>query len=131
MRRNAGLSVIEILIIIVCICAVVLFLGVGFRPRYERAKIRCTSNLRSLGTAMHLYLIKYGDQSCFPEPANAFRGDCFLAILYWKDIVQESKGMPGNERRRRHSAAAAGGGERLHRHRHGRRRRGGVDLRRE
>ena len=93
MRRNAGLSVIEILIIIVCICAVTLFFAIGMRHggRTPAYRTRCTSNLKCLGTAMHLYRNKFGDMSYFAEPANAFRGDCFLAILYWKNIAQEPK----------------------------------------
>ena len=93
MRRNAGLSVTEILIIIVCICAVILFFGIGMRHggRTQSHTTRCMSNLKCLGTAMHLYLNKYGDMAYFAEPANAFRGDEFVVTLFWKDIVQEPK----------------------------------------
>ena len=98
MRRtrhtNAGLSVIEILIIIVCICAVVLF-AAEFLARISGSghpvKARCKNQLRCLGTAMNIYLTKLGADSCFAEPADAFRGDEFIVILFWKDIVREAE----------------------------------------
>ena len=40
---------------------------------------------------MHIYLGKYGGGGTFPEPAEYFRGDEFLAILYWKGIVPEPR----------------------------------------
>ncbi|MFH1732111.1 MAG: hypothetical protein ABIF82_10745 [Planctomycetota bacterium] len=93
--RNAGLSVIEILIIIICICAVVLFAGFFMRPisspHGSARKARCKNNLKALGCAMHLYLNKFGDMAYFAEPANAFRGDEFFVTLFWTDIVQEPK----------------------------------------
>jgi len=61
------------------------------RARSEARRVRCTSNLRQLGTAMNMYLTKYGADSCFAEPADAFRGDEFVTTLFWTGIVQEAE----------------------------------------
>jgi len=92
MRKHKGFTIIELLVVIaiIAILAGMLLPALG-RARDEARKVRCTSNLKQLGTAMHLYLNKYGDMSSFAEPAGAFRGDEFLCILFWKDIVQEPK----------------------------------------
>ena len=93
-RANAGLSAIEILIIIVCICAVILFVGLvaPFSGRgIPSRRLSCMSNLKQLGTAMNIYLMKFGDDSYFAEPADAFRGDEFVVTLFWTNIVMEPK----------------------------------------
>ena len=94
MRRtkdaNAGLSAIEILIIIVCICFLALMVLPALRHReYSRRHGSCKSNLKQLGTAMNIYLTKFGGDAHFAEPAAAFRGDEFVGILFWKGIVGE------------------------------------------
>ena len=94
-HANAGLSAIEILIVILCICAVVL-LGQFFmrplgHPRGPVWKGRCKNNLKCLGTAMNIYLTKFGDDSYFAEPADAFRGDEFVVALFWRNVVSEPK----------------------------------------
>ena len=61
------------------------------RARSEARRVRCTSNLRQLGTAMNMYLTKYGADFCFAEPADAFRGDEFVTTLFWTGIVREAK----------------------------------------
>lgn len=92
MRKHKGFTIIELLVVIaiIAILAGMLLPALG-RARDEARKVRCTSNLKQLGTAMHLYLNKFGDMSSFAEPAKDFRGDEFLCILFWKDIVQEPK----------------------------------------
>ncbi|MFH1730219.1 MAG: type II secretion system protein [Planctomycetota bacterium] len=92
MRKHKGFTIIELLVVIaiIAILAGMLLPALG-RARDEARKVRCTSNLKQLGTAMHLYLNKFGDMSSFAEPAGAFRGDEFLCILFWKEIVQEPK----------------------------------------
>jgi len=87
-RRDSGLSVTEILIIIVCIIVV---LGVGVLMREQAKRRQCMSNLRQLGTAANMYLCKWGGGSSFPEPALAFRGDCWLAVLYWQGVVSDTQ----------------------------------------
>ena len=92
-HSNAGLSVTEILLIIVCICFLVLLLGPALRPHREDSACgtSCKSNLKQLGIAMNMYLIKFGDDSYFAEPADAFRGDEFVVTLFWTNIVMEPK----------------------------------------
>jgi len=92
MRKRTGFTIIELLVVIaiIAILAGMLLPALG-RARDEARKVRCTSNLKQLGTAMHLYLNKFGDMSSFAEPAESFRGDESLCILFWKDIVQEPK----------------------------------------
>ncbi len=92
MRRQRGFTIIELLVVIaiIAILAGMLLPALG-RARDEARKVRCTSNLKQLGTAMNMYLGKFGGQSSFAEPANFFRGDEFLGILYWKNVVSEPK----------------------------------------
>ena len=89
-RANTGLTAIEVLIIIVCICALAFFLLPAKHPHHP-SRTACRNQLRSLGTAMNIYLTKYGGDSCFAEPGAAFRGDEFVVILFWTDIVSEPK----------------------------------------
>ena len=95
MRRDRGLSVIEILIVVICVLLAFLFLprllldgGRGHPPAY---KVRCQSNLSQIAKAMNMYLLKYGDNSMYAIPAESFRGDCWLATLYWTGIIREPR----------------------------------------
>jgi prepilin-type processing-associated H-X9-DG protein len=59
------------------------------RARDEARKVRCQSNLSQLAKAANLYLLKYGGNECYPEPARSFRGTDGLAVLYWTDIIDD------------------------------------------
>jgi len=61
------------------------------KARAEARKMKCASNLRNIAQAMNLYLMKYGDTSMYAIPAHSFRGDCWLASLYWTGMVEEPK----------------------------------------
>jgi len=92
-QKNNGLTIVELVVLIVCIAAVmVLLVPVRLGPaRDEARKVKCASNLRGLAQAMNLYLNKYGGTSLFAVPTESFRGDSWLATLYWTGIVTEPK----------------------------------------
>ena len=96
MRRERGLSVTEILIIVICVGAAFVFLRFWAwdsrppRGGYRRG-LRCQSNLSQIAKAMNMYLVKYGDNSMYAIPAQSFRGDCWLATLYWTEIIREPR----------------------------------------
>ena len=92
MKKHTGFTIIELLVVIaiIAILAGMLLPALG-RARDEARKVRCASNLSQLGKAMNMYLLKFGDNSCFPAPSTKFRGDEWLCVLYWKGIISESK----------------------------------------
>ena len=83
MHRNRGLSLIELLLLIVCagVVAVILF-AVRAEERREAHKAMCKTHLRQLAQAMQLYMLQFGDTSMYAVPAPSFRGDAWLATLY-------------------------------------------------
>jgi hypothetical protein len=87
MRRNAGLTLFELIVVIVLCALVLLFLPVLSRDDHVNAK--CKSHLKQIGTALSLYMNTHGGTTYFPVPAQAFRGDCWLATLYWTGIITE------------------------------------------
>jgi len=90
-RANAGLTVIEVILIIVCICALgLLLIPIRSQLQSDRQQ-RCHSQLKCFGTAMNIYLTKLGGDSTFAEPAAAFRGDEFVVSHFWLDVVSEPK----------------------------------------
>jgi prepilin-type processing-associated H-X9-DG protein len=94
MPRNRRLVVVEILVVVACVIIVWLLLSSAHRrPRDESAKVHCQSNLSQIAKAMNMYLLQYGNNSMYAIPAQSFRGDCWLAELYWSGIVKEPKGF--------------------------------------
>jgi prepilin-type processing-associated H-X9-DG protein len=81
-------------VMFLCLACVLLLLrcmpSLG-RARDEARKVRCASNLNQLAKGMNMYLLKYGDNSYYAVPAEAFRGDAWLASLYWTGIVGEPR----------------------------------------
>ena len=91
-QKNNGLTIVELVVLIVCIAAaMILLLPVRDRSRGQSRKGKCASNLKGLAQAMNLYLNKYGGTSLFAVPAESFRGDSWLATLYWTGIITEPK----------------------------------------
>jgi prepilin-type processing-associated H-X9-DG protein len=86
---TAGIVISAFMVLILPIMAGMLLPALA-RARSRAREVRCSSNLKQLGTAMNIYLTKFGADSCFAEPADAFRGDEFVATLFWTDIVQEA-----------------------------------------
>ena len=93
MKQNRkGFTIIELLVVIaiIAILAGMLLPALG-RARDEARKVKCASNLKGLAQSMALYLNKYGGGSMFSVPAETFRGDCWLASLYWSGIINEPR----------------------------------------
>ena len=59
------------------------------RPRKKGGTVRCASNLHRIAEAMNLYRDRFGGTSMSAVPADTFRGDCWLASLYWTGLITE------------------------------------------
>jgi prepilin-type processing-associated H-X9-DG protein len=81
-------------VFVVLFCLVVgsglLLTGCG-RARDEARGNRCASNLSQIGKGMAMYLNIHGRNSTYSIPAQAFRGDAWLASLYWSGIIMEPR----------------------------------------
>jgi len=124
-EENRGPRLADVLVIVVCAAAAMMFLrcggdtdvdldldldsdsgggsgqyfGPSFRARpcpavrvsigRDAARVRCANNLRQLSKAMCMYFLRYGDNCMYPIPAHSFRGDAWLATLYWAGLIDE------------------------------------------
>ena len=81
MKRGFTLIELIVLIVVVAVCLIVVIPVFSVREKARQA--RCKSNLKQMGTGMHLYTEKYGQY--FPDT----NGGGFLARLYQTDILQD------------------------------------------
>jgi len=86
-RKMVGWIVV-LVVTALCLGAVVSTLS---RARDEARKVRCSNTLVALAKGMNMYLLKFGDNSTYPVPANAFRGTDWFAVEYWKEICTEPR----------------------------------------
>jgi len=92
MRRSKGFTIIELLVVIaiIAILAGMLLPALG-KARAEANKTKCKNNLGQLSKAVNMYVLRYGDNSMYPIPADKFRGDVWLCSLYWSGLIDEVK----------------------------------------
>ena len=93
MHRNRKRTVIEIIIVVACLALSTVSLPTFFGRvgiyHYESKKAQCENHLSQIAKAMAMYLLKCGDNSFYAVPAESFRGDCWLASLYWSGIIKD------------------------------------------
>ena len=90
MDRKRGLTVIELLVIVIlCVGLVFFFMPAGRHGGGEARKALCQHHLSLIAKGMQMYLLKYGDNRMYSMPAESFRGGCWLASLYWSGIIND------------------------------------------
>jgi prepilin-type processing-associated H-X9-DG protein len=95
-REGRGLRMVDVFGALFCLVVAGGVLIYCFLPRLGRArdesrKVRCASNLSMIGKGMSMYLNTLGGDVFYSVPAHAFRGDAWLASLYWSGIVVERR----------------------------------------
>ncbi len=88
MVRSKAFTLVELLVVIAVIVILAgIMIPVLFGARSEAHKSQCRNNLRQLSDAMQTYAIRFSDGAVFAEPSDDFRGDAWLATLYWTGLV--------------------------------------------
>ena len=88
-RGLTGLEVVALLVALTALFTILIgaYVELGTRPA---RRVRCLSNLRQIGQALHVYVTRFGAGQSYPVPAHSFRGDCWLATLHWSDILRDT-----------------------------------------
>jgi prepilin-type processing-associated H-X9-DG protein len=94
-REGKGLTLIDLFAVLFSVLIVVGALTYYLYPRgrngHEAHSVRCAANLSQIGKGMAMYLNTLGKNSMYPLPADAFRGDAWLASLYWSGLIAEPR----------------------------------------
>ncbi len=92
MVRSKAFTLIELLVVIavMVVLASILFPALQ-RIRSEAHKTRCRNNLRQFADAMQTYTIRLGNGTMFANPSDDFRGDAWLATLYWEGFIENKE----------------------------------------
>jgi hypothetical protein len=94
-RERRGPRLVNVFAVLCCLAvaavAVWFSLPTLGRARDDWRKTRCAANLHQIGQAMVMYLNTLGQNSSYSVPAEAFRGDAWLASLYWSGLIREPK----------------------------------------
>jgi hypothetical protein len=91
-QGGRGLRLVDLLAILF-LAAIVggMFMPTLGGPGRDAVKARCRSNLRQIGVAMAMYFNTRGQNAFYAVPAKAFRGDAWLASMYWSGMITDPR----------------------------------------
>ena len=89
-KTKRAFTIIELLVVIAIISILAgLLLPAINNARRSAQTAHCKNSLRQIALGMAVYLHEQGDDASYPEPADTFRGDEWLCMLYWAGIIQD------------------------------------------